>query len=64
MLAIRIWGLQDILNQFEAPLVLTDIHTISEKAAVPFDSAEYASPSDLAFIGFTSGTTGAAEGLP
>ena len=28
-------GLQDILNQFEDPLVLTDIHTISEKAAVP-----------------------------
>ena len=55
-------GLRDILNQFEDPLVLTDIHTISEKAAFPFDSAEYASPSDLAFIGFTSGTTGQPKG--
>ena len=55
-------GLQDILNQFEDPLVLTDIHTISQKAAVPFDSDEYASPSDLAFIGFTSGTTGQPKG--
>jgi len=55
-------GLQDILNQFEAPLVLTDIRTISEKAAVLYDSAEYASPSDLAFIGFTSGTTGQPKG--
>ncbi|WP_394700723.1 class I adenylate-forming enzyme family protein [uncultured Trichococcus sp.] len=55
-------GLQDILNQFEDPLMLTDIHTISEKAAFPFDSAEYASPSDLAFIGFTSGTTGQPKG--
>lgn len=55
-------GLQDILSQFEDPLVLTDIHTISQKAAVPFDSAEYASPSDLAFIGFTSGTTGQPKG--
>ena len=51
-------GLQDILNQFEDPLVLTDIHTISEKAAVPFDYAEYASPSELAFSGFNSATTG------
>ena len=42
--------------------MLTDIHTISEKAAVPVDSAEYASPSDLAFIGFTSGTTGQPKG--
>ena len=55
-------GLQDILSQFEDPLVLTDIDTISQKAAVPFDSAEYASPSDLAFIGFTSGTTGQPKG--
>ena len=55
-------GLQDILAQFEDPLVLTDIHTISEKAAAPFDSAEYAAPSDLAFIGFTSGTTGQPKG--
>ena len=55
-------GLQDILTQFEDPLVLTDIHTISQKAAGPFDSAEYASPSDLAFIGFTSGTTGQPKG--
>ena len=55
-------GLQDILTQFEDPLVLTDIHTISEKAAAPFDSAEYAAPSDLAFIGFTSGTTGQPKG--
>lgn len=55
-------GLQDILMQFEAPLVLTDIHTISEKAAAPFDSAEYAASSDLAFIGFTSGTTGQPKG--
>jgi long-chain acyl-CoA synthetase len=55
-------GLQDILAQFEDPLVLTDIHNISEKAAAPFDSAEYAAPSDLAFIGFTSGTTGQPKG--
>ncbi|CZQ98427.1 class I adenylate-forming enzyme family protein [Trichococcus collinsii] len=55
-------GLQDILAQFEDPLVLTDIHTISEKAAAPIDSAEYAAPSDLAFIGFTSGTTGQPKG--
>ena len=55
-------GLHDILTQFEDPLVLTDIHTISQKAAGPFDSAEYASPSDLAFIGFTSGTTGQPKG--
>ncbi|MDB6353921.1 AMP-binding protein [Trichococcus sp. K1Tr] len=55
-------GLQDILMQFEAPLVLTDIHTISLNAAVPIDSDEYASPSDLAFIGFTSGTTGQPKG--
>lgn len=55
-------GLQDILNQFENPLVLTDIHTIFQKAAAPFDSAEYAAPSDLAFIGFTSGTTGQPKG--
>lgn len=55
-------GLQDILDQFEAPLVLTDIHMISQKAAIPFDSAEYASASDLAFIGFTSGTTGQPKG--
>lgn len=55
-------GLQDILAQFEAPLVLTDIHTISQKAAGPFDSDEYASPRDLAFIGFTSGTTGQPKG--
>lgn len=55
-------GLQDILAQFEDPLVLTDIHTISEKAAASFDSAEYAAPSDLAFIGFTSGTTGQPKG--
>lgn len=55
-------GLQDIMDQFEAPLVLTDIHTISQKAAGPFDSDEYASPSDLAFIGFTSGTTGQPKG--
>ena len=41
-------GLQDILNEFEAPLVLSDIHTISQKAAMPVDSAEYASTSDLA----------------
>lgn len=55
-------GLQDILTQFEDPLVLKDIHTISEKSAVPFASDEYASPSDLAFIGFTSGTTGQPKG--
>ena len=55
-------GLQDILNQFEDPLVLTDIRTISQKAAGPFCSAEFASPSDLAFIGFTSGTTGQPKG--
>ena len=55
-------GVQDILAQFEDPLVFTDIHTISEKAAAPFDSAEYAAPSDLAFIGFTSGTTGQPKG--
>ena len=55
-------GVQDILNQFEDPLVLTDIDTISQKAAVPFGSAEYASASDLAFIGFTSGTTGQPKG--
>ena len=55
-------GLQKILNQFEDPLVLTDIRTISEKAAVLLDSSEYASPSDLAFIGFTSGTTGQPKG--
>ncbi|WP_106449651.1 class I adenylate-forming enzyme family protein [Trichococcus alkaliphilus] len=55
-------GLQDILAQFEAPLVLTDIRTISQKVAGPFDSDEYASPSDLAFIGFTSGTTGQPKG--
>ena len=28
-------GLQEILNQFEDPLVLTDIHSISEKAGGP-----------------------------
>lgn len=55
-------GLQDILAQFEAPLVLTDIDTISEKAAEPYESDEYASASDLAFIGFTSGTTGQPKG--
>ena len=55
-------GLQDILTQFEDPLVLMDIHALSQKAAVPFDSAEYALPSDLAFIGFTSGTTGQPKG--
>lgn len=55
-------GLQDILDQFEAPLVLTDIHTISKKAAGPFVTDEYASPSDLALIGFTSGTTGQPKG--
>ena len=55
-------GLQDILAQFEAPLVLTDIRTISQKAAEPYESDEYASPSDLAFIGFTSGTTGQPKG--
>ena len=59
---LSVQGLQDVLNQFEDPLVLTDIHTISQKAAVPVDSAEYASPSDLAFIGFTSGTTGQPKG--
>ncbi|CZQ91239.1 class I adenylate-forming enzyme family protein [Trichococcus ilyis] len=55
-------GLQDILAQFEAPLVLTDIRTISQKAAEPYESDEYASASDLAFIGFTSGTTGQPKG--
>jgi len=55
-------GLQDILAQFEAPLLLTDILTISEKAAGPIASDEYASPGDLAFIGFTSGTTGQPKG--
>ena len=55
-------GLQDILNQFEDPLMLTDIHTIFKKAAVPYNSDEYASPNDLAFIGFTSGTAGQPKG--
>jgi len=55
-------GLRDILTQFEDPLVLTDIQSISQKAAVPFGSDEYASASDLAFIGFTSGTTGQPKG--
>ena len=40
--------------------MLTDIHTFS--SAVPFDSDEYASPNDLAFIGFTSGTAGQPKG--